>query len=105
MQKIETAFNVAKRRSIYIYILFIYIYIYILFIYIYTTLKFLALQGAPYIYDISRLKVNISSFERVEQFKYFGTTLKNQNSLQEEINSRLKLGTACYHSVQNLFFF
>jgi hypothetical protein len=26
--------------------------------YIYTTLKFLALQGAPYIYDISRLRVN-----------------------------------------------
>jgi hypothetical protein len=25
--------------------------------YIYTTLKFLALQGAPYIYDISRLRV------------------------------------------------
>jgi hypothetical protein len=27
-------------------------------IYIYTTLKFLALQGAPYIYNISRLRVN-----------------------------------------------
>jgi hypothetical protein len=26
--------------------------------YIYTTLKFLALQGAPHIYDISRLRVN-----------------------------------------------
>jgi hypothetical protein len=26
--------------------------------YIYTTLKFLALQGATYIYDISRLRVN-----------------------------------------------
>jgi hypothetical protein len=25
--------------------------------YVYTTLKFLALQGAPYIYDISRLSV------------------------------------------------
>jgi hypothetical protein len=25
---------------------------------VYTTLKFLALQGAPYIYDISRLRVN-----------------------------------------------
>jgi hypothetical protein len=25
--------------------------------YIYTTLKFLALQGAPHIYDISRLRV------------------------------------------------
>jgi hypothetical protein len=31
-----------------------------------------------------------------------GTTLKNQNSFQEEIKSRLKSGNACYHSVQNL---
>jgi hypothetical protein len=27
------------------------------FVHIYMTLKFLALQGAPYIYDISRLRV------------------------------------------------
>jgi len=29
-------------------------------------------------------------------------TLTDQNSIQEEINSRLKLGNACYYSVQNL---
>jgi len=33
--------------------------------------------------------------------KYLGTTLTNQNSIQEEIKSRLKLGNACYYSVQN----
>ena len=38
----------------------------------------------------------------VEEFKYLGTTLMNQNSIQEEIKSRLKLGNACNHSVQNL---
>jgi len=38
----------------------------------------------------------------VEQFKDLGTTLKNQNCIQEEIKSRLKSGNACYHSVQNL---
>ena len=32
-----------------------------------------------------------------------GTTLTNQNSIQEEIKSRLKLGNACFYSVQNLF--
>jgi hypothetical protein len=32
--------------------------------YIYTTLKFLALQGVPYIYDISRLKVKMDSRNR-----------------------------------------
>jgi hypothetical protein len=46
-----------------------------------------------------------SSFERVEQIKYFGTTLIIQNSLQEEIKSKLKSGNACYNSVQNLLSF
>ena len=30
------------------------------------------------------------------------TTLTNKNSIQEEIKSRLKLGSACYYLVQNL---
>ena len=34
--------------------------------------------------------------------KYLGTTLTNQNSILEEIKSRLRSGNACYHSVQNL---
>jgi len=41
-------------------------------------------------------------FERVEQFKYLGTTQTNQNSIQEKIKNRLKSGNACYHLVQNL---
>jgi len=35
-------------------------------------------------------------------FKYLGTTLTNQNPIQDEIKSRMKRGNACYHSVQNL---
>ena len=35
-------------------------------------------------------------------FKYLGRILTDQNSIQEEIKSRLKSGNACYHSVQNL---
>ena len=48
------------------------------------------------------MKADNSSIERVEEFKYLGTMLTNENSIQEEIKSRLKLGNACYHSVQNL---
>jgi len=43
-----------------------------------------------------------STIEMVEEFKYLGTTLTNQNSIAEEIKNRLRLGNACYHSVQNL---
>ena len=48
------------------------------------------------------MKMDNSSIERVEGFKYLGTTLKNQNSIQEEIKCRLKLGNACHYSVHNL---
>jgi hypothetical protein len=45
------------------------------------------------------IQIGNSSFETVEQFKYFGTNLTNQNSIHEEIKSRLKSGNASYHSV------
>jgi len=48
------------------------------------------------------IKIDNSSFERVEEFRYLGKTLTNQNSILKEITSRLKSGNACYHSVQNL---
>ena len=48
------------------------------------------------------MKIDNSSIERVEEFKYLGTTLTDQDSIQEEIKSRLKLGNACCYSVQNL---
>jgi len=51
---------------------------------------------------IQRVRNDYSTFERVKDFKYLGTTLTNQNSIPEEIKSRLRSGNACYHSVKNL---
>jgi len=46
------------------------------------------------------IKIGNKSLERVEEFKYLGTTLTGQYSIHEQIKSRLKSGNACYHLVQ-----
>jgi len=52
---------------------------------------------------IHSVRIDNSTFERAEEFKYLGKkTLTNQNSIAEEIKSRLRLGNSSYHSVQNL---
>jgi hypothetical protein len=51
------------------------------------------------------MKIASKSFEGVAKFEYLGTTLTDQNCMQEEIKSRLNSGNACYHSVQSLLSF
>jgi hypothetical protein len=53
---------------------------------------------------IHSVRMDNSTFERVEDFKYLGTTLTNQNAIQEEIKSRLRSGNVCYYTVQKLLF-
>jgi ABC-type Fe3+/spermidine/putrescine transport system ATPase subunit len=43
------------------------------------------------------IKIDNSSFGRVEEIKYLGKTLTYQNSVQEQTESRFQPGNACYH--------
>ena len=66
--------------------------------------KYMVMSGEQNAGRSHSIKTDNRFFERVEEFKYLGTALTNQNSIQEEIKSRLKSGNACYHSVQNILF-
>jgi hypothetical protein len=47
-------------------------------------------------------KIANRCFENVAQFRYLGTTVTNQNLIQEEIKRRLNSRNVCYNLLQNL---
>jgi len=47
------------------------------------------------------IKIDNSSFEKVEEFKYLGSTLTYKNPRQEGIKSSLNSRNACVNSVQS----
>jgi hypothetical protein len=51
------------------------------------------------------IKNDNSSPDRVDEFKYLGTTLTDQNSVQKEIKIKLRLGNACYQFGAESFVF
>ena len=47
------------------------------------------------------IKMGSNFNEKVEKnFKYLGSLVTNQNSIQDKIKCRLKAGNSCYYSVQ-----
>jgi hypothetical protein len=51
------------------------------------------------------IKVAGTVRQRMDEFRYLETTMMIQNSVQDDIKSRLKAGNAGYHTTQNFFVF
>jgi len=64
--------------------------------------KYMVMSGDQSTGQSHNMKTDNRFLESVEEFKYLGRTLTNQNSIQEEMTSRLNSGNAYYRSVQNL---
>jgi hypothetical protein len=64
--------------------------------------KYMVISGDQNAGRSYSMKIDNSSVERVEQFKYLGTALTDQNSIHEESKSRLQSVNVCCHSVQNI---
>ena len=45
------------------------------------------------------IKIGCNCYEKVKTFKYLGSFLTHQNSIQEEIKCRPKAGDSCYYLV------
>jgi hypothetical protein len=57
--------------------------------------KYMALSRDQNADQIRDIKIAYRSFENVSRFKHLGTTISNQNLIQEEIKRRLNSGNAC----------
>jgi hypothetical protein len=64
--------------------------------------KYMIMSRYPNSGQKQNIRIANESFENVAKFKYWGTTLTNQNDIHDEIKSRLNSGNACYYSVHNL---
>ena len=54
-------------------------------------------------YDLEELQINSMYLEQVQSYKYLGSTVNSDNSIEEEIQYRIKLGNKAYYANQFLF--
>ena len=54
-------------------------------------------------YNLEELKINLMYLEEVQSYKYFGSTVNSDNSVEEEIQNRITLGNKAYYANQFLF--
>jgi hypothetical protein len=46
--------------------------------------------------------IEVANIKIITKLKYIGMTVKDRSCISREIKSRLNLGNACYHALQNL---
>ncbi len=61
--------------------------------------KYMVMSQDQHAVQNHNVYIGNKSFERVEHFKYLGTSLTNQNSVLEEIKCRLHSSSSCYYLV------
>jgi hypothetical protein len=54
-------------------------------------------------YNLEELKINSMYLEHVQSYKYLGSSVNSDNSLEEEIQNRITLGNKAYYANQFLF--
>jgi hypothetical protein len=54
-------------------------------------------------YDLEELRINSMYLEVVQSYKYLGSTVNSDNSIEEEIQYRITLGNKAYYANQFLF--
>ncbi|KAJ4448580.1 hypothetical protein ANN_10599 [Periplaneta americana] len=64
--------------------------------------KYMIMSRDENIVRNGNIKIENSSFEEVEQFKYLGATVTNINDTREKIKHRINMGNACYYWVEKL---
>jgi hypothetical protein len=64
--------------------------------------KYIIMSLHPNSEQNQNIRIANESFENVANFKYLGTTLKNQNDIRDEIKNRLNSVNAYFYSIQNL---
>ena len=54
-------------------------------------------------YDLGELQINSMCLEQIQSYKYLGSTVNSDNSIEEEIQYRITLGNKAYYANQFLF--
>jgi len=54
-------------------------------------------------YGLEELQINLMYLEQVQSYKYLGSTVTSDNSIDEEIRNKVTLGNKAYYANRFLF--